>query len=85
MRELKLLRLMENFVQNNKVLESNNGELKVVRRPNVGSKANPFEYYPCLHCHETFNQKELYKACGKMPVWRRQERNPSKKAITTWQ
>jgi hypothetical protein len=69
---------MENFVQNNKVLESNKGELKVVRRPNVGSKAN-------IYCHETFNQKELYKACGKMPVWRRQERNPSKKAITTWQ
>ena len=61
LKELDKIRLMGNFVHNSKVLEANAGELKVVRRPNVGLKANPFEYLPCLYCHGFFDQKELYK------------------------
>ena len=52
---------MGNFVHNNKVLVANKGELHVVRRPNEGTKANPFDYYPCLYCNGFLDKKELYK------------------------
>ena len=60
-KELDRIRLMGNFVHNNKVLVANKGELQVVRRPNEGTKANPFDYYPCLYCNGFLDKKELYK------------------------
>ena len=60
-KELDRIRLMGNFVHNNKVLVANEGELHVVRRPNEGTKANPFDYYPCLYCNGFLDKKELYK------------------------
>ena len=50
-KELDKIRLLGNFVHNNKVLAANAGELKVVRRPGGKAKPNPFNYFPMLHCH----------------------------------
>ena len=49
--ELDRIRLLGNFVHNNKVLERNEGELKVVRRPPHNIKGNPFDYLSCQYCY----------------------------------
>ena len=50
---------MGHFVHNNKVLEQDKEELKVVRRlpPNV--KGNTYLYLPCIYCYGFFHKGEL--------------------------
>ena len=50
-KELDRIRLLGNFVHNNKVLERNEGELKVVRRPPHNIKGNPIDYLSCQYCY----------------------------------
>ena len=60
-RELDRIRLLGNYVHNNKVLEQDKGELKVVHRPPAGVKGNPLSYLPCMYCYGFFHKGELYR------------------------
>lgn len=60
-KELDRIRLLGNFMHNNKVLEKNKGELKVVRRPPPNVEGNPLEYLPCLYCYGFLHKAELYR------------------------
>jgi hypothetical protein len=47
------------------VLDLNEGELKVVRRPAAGEKVNPHDYLPCKFCYGFFLGDELWRHAGK--------------------
>ena len=60
-RELDRIRLLGNYVNNNKVLEQGKGELKVVCRHPASVKGNLLTYLPCMYCYGFFHKGELYR------------------------
>jgi hypothetical protein len=58
---------MGNFNHNMKVLDVNEGELKVVRRPPANTTPNPGDYLPCKFCHGFFLSDELWRHAPKCP------------------
>jgi hypothetical protein len=67
-----------NFNHNMKVLEVNEGELKVVRRPAPGTKVNPGEYLPCKYCYGFFLGDELWRHAEKCPFKEGSEKTASR-------
>ena len=65
--ELEKLVRMGNFNHNLGVLESEKGELKVIRRPGQGVDKDPSNYLPCQFCHGFFQKKDLYRHTPKCP------------------
>ena len=56
-----------NFNHNMEVLERNEGELKVVRRPAPNTKVDPNDYLPCKFCHGFFLSDEIWRHAPKCP------------------
>ncbi len=82
-KELDRIRLLGNLMHNNKVLERNEGELKVVRRPPHNNKGKPFDYLSCLYCYGFIHKRELYRhvrTCEFVDE-RKEEINPQKSAL----
>jgi hypothetical protein len=67
-----------NYNHNMKVLEMNEGELKVVRRPAPGTKADPGEYLPCKYCYGFFLGDELWRHAEKCPFKENSEKTASR-------
>lgn len=60
-KQLEKLRLMGNFLHNMKVLEIQDGELKVFRRPTAENRGDPNDYLPCKYCHGFVKKQDLWR------------------------
>ena len=67
-----------NFNHNMSVLEMNEGELKVVRRPPPGLKMSPHDYLPCKYCYGFFLGDELWRHGEKCPFKEENEKPASR-------
>jgi hypothetical protein len=70
---------MGNFNHNMKVLDINEGELKVVRRPPANAKVNPKDYLPCKFCHGFFLDNELWRHAPKCKFRNEETESSSKR------
>ena len=58
---------MGNYNHNMKVLDLDEGELKVVRRPPSNTSPNISDYLPCKYCYGFFPSDELWRHGPKCP------------------
>ena len=59
--ELERLRLLGNFHHNIQVLETQCGELIVMRRPTESEVISPEDFQPCTHCYGFLRHNELWR------------------------